>query len=219
MAERLAIFGGTFDPIHLAHLRAAQEVAEQLDFSGVVFMPSAEPPHHKTVGAGAQDRLAMVRLAVESNPLFRASDLEARRGGPSYTLHTLNEIKAAHPEADLYFLIGADAFFHVHTWHKPMEVFKLADFVIMDRPGTPRGDILDYLRRNLDPGFAPAKGGWVRGPYGHGAMRLQTRLLDISSSDIKRRVAAGLSIAYLVPPAVADYIRDMKLYRTPGAQR
>lgn len=70
MAERLAIFGGTFDPIHLAHLRAAQEVAEQLDFSGVVFMPSAEPPHHKTVGAGAQDRLAMVRLAVESNPCF-----------------------------------------------------------------------------------------------------------------------------------------------------
>lgn len=219
MAERLAIFGGTFDPIHLAHLRAAQEVAEQLEFSGVVFMPSAEPPHHKTVGASADHRLAMVRLAVEPNPLFRASDLEIRRGGPSYTLDTLTEIKSDHPEADLYFLIGADAFFHLHTWRNPLEVFALADFVIMDRPGTPRGDILDYLRRNLDPGFAPARGGWVRGPFGHGAMRLQTRLLDISSSDIKRRVASGLSIAYLVPTAVADYINDMKLYRSPGVYR
>lgn len=216
MGRRLAIFGGTFDPIHLAHLRAAQEVAEQLEFNGVMFVPSAEPPHHKTVGASAEHRLAMVRLAVEPNPLFSASDIEARRGGRSFTLDTLREIKAENQATELFFLIGADAFFHVHTWCDPMDVFSLTNFVIMDRPGTPRGDILDYLRRNLDQGFAPAKGGWVRGPNGHGAIRLQTRLLDISSSDIKRRVAQGLSIAYLVPTLVEDYIKRMKLYRTLG---
>lgn len=213
MQQRLAIFGGTFDPIHLAHLRAAQEVAEKLEFSQVLFMPSAQPPHHKTVGADAKHRLAMVRLAVEPNPLFAASDLEASRSGPSYTLDTLRQIKSTHPDTDLYFLIGADAFFHIHTWHNPMEVFGLTNFVIMDRPGTPRGNILEYLRRNLDSSFTPADGAWVRGPEGNGAMRLQTRLMDISSSDIKLRVAAGYSITYLVPTSIEDYIKRMKLYQ------
>lgn len=217
MASRIAIFGGTFDPIHLAHLRTVVEVAEQFDLKKVLIMPSASPPHHKSAGADVEHRLEMVRLATADSPLLVASDFEARRGGRSYTVDTLAEVRHQHPEARLFFLIGADAFFYLHTWRKPQALFEMADFVVMDRPGTARGDLLEYLRRNLDPSFALAERGWVRCSTGHGAKRVQTRLLDISSTDIKARVAKGLSITYLVPTQVEDYIYAMKLYRGTGA--
>lgn len=216
MAKTIAIFGGTFDPIHLAHLRAGQEVAEALGLEQVLFMPCAQPPHHKMVGATVEHRLEMVRLAVQDNPRFAASDLEARRGGKSLTVLTLQEMTQLHPGASLFFLIGADAFFSLHSWHQPHKLLELADFVVMERPGAPRSDILAYMRRHLGPDYAPKDGGWVRGPSGHGALRLTTRLLDISSTDIKQRVSQGLSITYLVPPAVEDYIIGMNLYRTPN---
>jgi nicotinate-nucleotide adenylyltransferase len=216
MAERIAIFGGTFDPIHVAHLRTAVEVAEQFKLKKVLIMPSANPPHHKSAGADVVHRLEMVRLATEQSPLLEASDFEAERGGRSYTVDTLAEVAARHPSARLFFLIGADAFFYVHTWRKPEAMFELADFVVMDRPGTARGDLLEYLRGNLHPSFQLAEKGWVRCRTGHGAKRVQTRLMDISSTDIKSRVAKGLSITYLVPPRVEDYIYSMKLYRRTG---
>lgn len=214
----LGIFGGTFDPIHLGHLRAAQEVAEELELATVLFMPCADPAFAKDVRAPADLRLEMTRLAVMNNPRFAVSDLEVARGGKSYAVDSLEQMALLHPGRPLYWLIGADAFFKLHTWYKPRRLFELADFVVMARPGSPGSDLLTYLSYYVDPAFAVSSGGWVRLPGGHGAKRLTTTLLDISSTDIRRRAAQGLSLTYLVPAAVEDYICRMKLYGAPGGE-
>ena len=212
MKKRIAIFGGTFDPVHMAHLRAALEAAEEIGLDKVLFMPCAQPPHPKHVMASAEERLSMLELAVEDNPLFGVSDLEARLGGTSYTVRTLEEIYHLNPDASIFFLIGADAFFHLHTWHEHSRLFDYADFVVMARPKSPRTDVLEYMQKQLDPDFAPAGDGWIRRNGGHGAKRVLSTLLSISSTDVRRRAAEGLSLAYLVHPAVEDYIKHMKLY-------
>ncbi|MFH1033939.1 MAG: nicotinate-nucleotide adenylyltransferase [Pseudomonadota bacterium] len=214
----LGIFGGTFDPIHLGHLRAAQEVAEELELATVLFMPCADPAHAKDVRAPADLRLEMARLAVMSNPLFEVSDLEVARGGKSYAVDSLEEMARRHPGRPLFWLIGADAFFNLHTWYQPRRLLDLADFVVMTRPGSPGSDLLPYLTHYLDPAFALAGQGWARLPGGHGVKLLTTTLLDISSTDIRRRAAQGRSLTYLVPAAVEDYICKMKLYGAPGGE-
>ncbi len=216
MAGRLGICGGTFDPIHLAHLRAAEEVAEELQLDRVLFMPCANPPHNKRVWASTTHRLAMVHLAVKEHPLFEVSELEIVRGGPSRTVDTLEQLKKQNPEHKLYFLLGTDQFFYLHTWYQPARLLELADLVVMDRPASPRWDLLDYLRTELNPAFAPDGQGWFRLPANGGVRPMATTLLDISSTDIKRRVAAGRSISFLVPEAVEDYIKSMKLYTNAG---
>jgi len=215
---RLGIFGGAFDPIHLGHLRAAQEVAEDLELATVLFMPCADPAHAKEVRAPADKRLEMARLAVMGNPRFAVSDLEVGRGGKSYAVDSLEQMAHLRPGRPLFWLIGADAFFKLHTWYQPRRLFDLADFVVMTRPGSPTSDLLSYLTYYLDPAFAPASQGWVRLPGGHGAKRLTTTLLDISSTDIRGRAAQGRSLTYLVPAAVEDYICMMKLYGAPGGE-
>jgi nicotinate-nucleotide adenylyltransferase len=216
LKERIAVFGGTFDPVHLAHLRAALEAAEELGLDRVLFMPCAQPPHPKHVMATEGQRLRMLELATGDNPCFGVSDLEISLGGTSYTVRTLQELSRQNPEANIYFLIGSDAFFHLHTWHHYQELFGLADFVVMARPKSPRTDVLDYLQNRIDPAFAPAGDGWVRLNGGHGAKRVSTTLLSISSTDIRRRAAEGLRLTYLVHPAVEEYINRMNLYREPS---
>lgn len=209
----LAIFGGTFDPVHYGHLRAAQEAVDQFDLERVVFMPGGQPPHSKEVKASAAQRLAMLQMAIEGNPRFDLSDLETRRKGCSYSVHTLSELKRNHPEHDLLFLLGTDAFFQIHTWYKPEELFKLADFVVMDRPGTPRYDILTYLQDYINPDFAALGERGAELPGLSKVRYLTTTLLDISSSDIKRKVSRQKSISYLLPAKVEKFIIDHKLYQ------
>ncbi|MFH1059768.1 MAG: nicotinate-nucleotide adenylyltransferase [Pseudomonadota bacterium] len=215
---RLGIFGGTFDPIHVGHLRAVLEVAEELELAQVLFMPCASPPHRKETSAPAGNRLEMVRRAVFGHPTFGVSDLEVARGGKSYAVDSLGEFARLYPGRELYWLIGADAFFDLHQWHQPRRLFDLADFVVMTRPGAPGRDLEEYLTHYLDPAFAPAEGGWLRLPGGRGAKMQTTTLLDISSTDIRRRAAQGRALTYLVPPEVEDYICDMKLYGTPEGE-
>lgn len=216
MASRLGICGGTFDPIHLAHLRAAEEVAEDLGLDKVVFIPCATPPHKKKVQASAEHRLEMVRLAVAGHPEFAVSDLEIVRGGASRTVYTLDHLLKEDLERKLFFFLGNDQFFYLHTWYQPLRLLEMADFVVMDRPSSPRWDLLDYLQTEIDPSFALAEDGWFRMPGGQGVRHVATTLLDISSTDIKRRVAAGRSISFLVPQPVEDYIKSMKLYTNAG---
>lgn len=212
MAKKLGICGGTFDPVHLAHLRSAEEVSEELGLDRVLFMPCASPPHNKRVRANTTHRLAMVHLAVKDHPVFEVSELEVVRGGHSRTVDTLEQLKLDYPGHELYFLLGTDQFFYLHSWYRPDRLLELADFVVMDRPASPRWDLLDYLRTELDPAFEADGNGWFRLPGGHGVRPMATTLLDISSTDIKRRVATGRSISFLVPQAVEDYIKSMKLY-------
>jgi nicotinate-nucleotide adenylyltransferase len=201
--------------VHMAHLRAAQEAAEEIGLDKVLFMPCAQPPHPKHVMASAEDRLQMLKLAVADNPLFGVSDLEASLGGTSYTVRTLEKVHKANPGAQIFFLIGADAFFHLHTWHEHHRLFDYADFVVMARPKSPRTDVFEYMQKQLDPDFSPAGDGWIRRNGGHGAKRVPSTLLSISSTDVRRRAAEGLSLAYLVHPEVEGYIKRMKLYHQP----
>lgn len=209
----LAIFGGTFDPIHFGHLRAAQEAACQFGLNQVVFMPSAQPPHRKEVKANTSHRLLMAQMAIAQNPLFTVSDLEARRSGSSYSVHTLQQLRADHPQHRLVFLLGTDAFFQIHTWYQAAELFNLADFIVMDRPGTPRYDILTYLQDYFNPDFVALGERGAELPGLSQVKHLTTTLLDISSSDIKRKVGQDIPITYLLPSQVEAYIFEHGLYK------
>jgi nicotinate-nucleotide adenylyltransferase len=183
---RLGIFGGSFDPIHHGHLILARAALEELGLDRLLFIPANMSPHKTdTKPATAQDRLAMVQLAIEGEPGFESADLELHRPPPSYTVDTLRELRAAHPEAELTLLIGADNVAQFDTWREPHEIRQLARIAVLDRAG----------------GTAPADWPVIR------------RLVDISSTDLRARTAAGRSIRYLTPGSVCDYITAHGLYR------
>ncbi len=197
---KVGIFGGTFDPIHLGHLIAAEEARTVLDLDTVIFIPAGNPwfkvDWHITP---ARHRVAMVDLAIESNHRFQASDIEIRRDGPTYTVHTLEELrKRLGDDAELYLILGADALRELDRWHEPARLFELATIVGMSRPGSEGFDLNELDA--IIPG-ASERVLWVEGPQ-----------IGISGTDIRRRVAEGRSIKYRVPEAVEAYIYQNGLY-------
>jgi nicotinate-nucleotide adenylyltransferase len=194
-------FGGSFNPIHYGHLRCAQAVAEKAGYDRVVLIPSGRPPHKRDVGpilrdlAAAPDRLAMAHLAVSGSPLFEVSDIETRSSGPSYTIDTAQMLRDRGWER-VNWLIGADMLLSLPNWHRPLDLVRQVHFVVMARPGWP----IDWSA--LPPEFRHLRKRVVEAP-----------MIDISATDIRRRVRAGEPIADLVPPAVEQYIRDHGLYR------
>ena len=218
--DGVGIFGGTFDPIHLGHLRAAEEVREAQGLDEMRLVPAAVPPHKQRRGVtDAEHRRRMAELAVEGAPGFRVSTLELDRPGPSYTIDTLRTLRAElGPEARLVFTLGYDAFRDFHTWKEHAGIFTLCDVVVVTRPPWPTA-----LTREDIP--AAARAAFSAGPdresfrhrSGH-ALRLQAIAgLDISAADIRARVAAGRSIRFLVPSAVESYIAAHGLYRRTEA--
>jgi nicotinate-nucleotide adenylyltransferase len=181
----LGIFGGSFDPIHHGHLILARAALEELGLERILFLPANLSPH-KTDNkpATAQDRLAMLQLAIDNEPGFETADLELHRPPPSFTVETLRELRTAHPDAELTLLLGADNVAKFDTWREPDEIRRLAQIAVLDRAG------------GTTPGDWPV----IR------------RLVDISSTDIRARVAAGRSIRYLTPDSVCDYIMAKGLY-------
>lgn len=185
---RLGLFGGSFDPPHLGHLVVAQDVAEFLNLDRLIFLPAGNPPHKLDRSlAPAPLRVEMVRSLVARDARFGVSEVEVSRSGPSYTVDTLRHYRELHPEAELFFVMGADQAVTLDSWHEPGEVSALATLVVMARDGTeaPEGDFLS----------APV-----------------TRL-DISSSAIRARVRNGRPIRYLVPDTVREIIESNRLYR------
>lgn len=196
---RIGIFGGTFDPIHLGHLSAAEDALEILELDRVLFVPNRVPPHKQQGVSPVEDRVAMVELATADNERFAVSLMELERAGPSYTLDTLRELRRHYPGIDLIFLVGCDALPALHTWHEPRQLLEEFPVVVLDRP---TGKWVDWeaLERHFP------------------AIRRQVRVihvaqLDISGEDIRRRVEAGRSVRYQVTPAVDRYIRCHGLYR------
>ena len=213
--RHVGVFGGTFDPIHHGHLRSAEEIAEDLGLERVLFVPSAEPPHKKRSNlAGAAHRLAMVRLAVRGNPLFRASDLEARRGGRSYSVDTLRQVqRRLGGDAEIHFFMGLDAFREIETWKNFGEIFALANVVVTSRPPEAVEPIVETLPVAVQAHFCYRRGrGWIH-RSGHTILFRPVTPLDISASDIRARVARRQSIRYLLPPSVERYIDRHRLYR------
>jgi len=202
--KRIGVYGGSFNPIHLAHLRLAEEARERLDLERVIFVPARLPPHKDpSVLAGAQDRLRMVRLAIAGNAAFAVSDTELRRRGPSYTVDTVAAMRRRYgDEARLFFLIGTDTIEELPTWRDIGRLVRLCTFVPLSRPGARRPRVAALAGA---VGRAEARAILARA--------LPMPEMDISATDIRRRVAEGRSIRYLVPQAVADYIRRRGLYR------
>jgi nicotinate-nucleotide adenylyltransferase len=198
--------GGTFDPIHVAHLAAAEEAREALGLERILFIPNETPPF-KLEGAAAngQDRLAMVRLAIAGNPAFEASDMELQRGGVSYTADTMETLADAERQAgrepDLTLILSAETLHDLPGWHEPARLLAACRIAVLPRAGYPAPDP-EWLRAQL-PG-AEQRVDLLDGPR-----------LEISSTAIRERVAAGRSIRYLVPPVVERYIADHDLYRRP----
>jgi nicotinate-nucleotide adenylyltransferase len=206
--------GGTFNPFHLGHLRSAEEVRERVGLDRVLFVPAARPPHKDDPElVSFTHRYNMVRLAVWDHPDFEATDLENRRPGKSYTIDTLLELSRQYgPSARLFFLIGLDAFLDIHSWHRSEELFQAAHFVVFSRPEYEAEALADYLR-GLDPGFVAGDSDDVfQSPGGCTVHFCLITQMDISGHDLRRRLAAGLSVDYLVPRTVRDYLLYHQLY-------
>ncbi len=200
-----ALFGGSFDPPHNAHLLLAKEVLERFEVGKVWFTPAHHSPL-KDGGAHApdEDRLAMVRLATEGEPRFGVLDIELRRGGVSYTVDTLRELRRRHPDERILFVAGMDSLLSLSRWREPLALLDLCEFVTFRRPGSP-------------PAPAPGDLGLPE-PFASQLLAnvFEGHLPDISSSDIRARVAGGLDIRNLVPASVADYISANGLYHGDG---
>jgi nicotinate-nucleotide adenylyltransferase len=215
-AFKLGLIGGTFNPIHLGHLRAAEEIAETMALDRVLFLPAAAPPHKSAKPlADVAHRLAMTRLAVAGRPNFFVSDMEARRQGPSYTVDSLRELRQSHgPGLDLYFIVGEEAFLEISTWKDARRLFDLTHFVVTDRPRHDLKAIQLMLESKIEAAYRYDAGLNAFECSGKKAVfcRRITRL-DICSTDIRSRLARGASVRYLVPEEVNRYIAANGLYR------
>jgi nicotinate-nucleotide adenylyltransferase len=211
----LGILGGTFDPIHHGHLRTALDVAEAVGLDEVRFIPLRHAVHRDQPETPATLRLAMVQAAIAGEPRFVADDRELRRDAPSYTLHTLESLRAERGTAEpICVLVGGDAFAEFLTWHRPHDILGLAHLVVMRRPGWAIPD--DPALGTLVDGRRADAAGALRGTSGGRILFQTVTQLDISATDIRARLRAGRSVRYLVPDAVLDLMRRERLYAPEG---
>ena len=214
----LGILGGTFDPIHHGHLRLAEEVVERCGFDCLHLIPGGVPPHRAAPGVTAAHRLAMVRLAAKGNLRLVVDDREVRKATPSYTVETLAELRTeVGPARPIALVVGADAFGGLPSWSRWTTLFSLAHLVVAGRPGFTLAPEAPALRAELDARRFPGgvRDALASAPAGC-IVPVETTLLDISASAIRRCLAAGESARYLLPDAVLDYIDRNRLYQ--GAQ-
>lgn len=213
----LGIFGGMFDPIHYGHLRTAHELCELLDLEAVAFVPAGDPPHRAVPLADAATRLAMLRAAIEGDPHFFVDERELRRAGPSYSVLTLEELRAERGEQPLALIMGLDAFAGLGGWHRAPELIGLAHIVVAVRPGAamPAAGLPAELLRGHrcdDPGRL------ARSPAGLVLVNEGTQLVD-SSSAVRAIVAAGRDPRYLMPEAARRIILARGSYAPPGERK
>jgi nicotinate-nucleotide adenylyltransferase len=215
---QLGLLGGTFDPIHLGHLRLAEEVGEELDLERVYLVPAAAPPHKEGKPVTPfLHRLAMARIGAEGSPLLDVHDLEGHRQGFSYSIETLKKFHEFYgPGLRLFFIIGTDAFLEIETWKQYGELFDFASFVVIERPGFQSRKLMGFLRSSGLPLKREGKGGSFLAPSGNRLIYKRVTLMDISSTEIRQRVGAGKSIRFLVPEGVRAYIVEKGLYRIHG---
>lgn len=194
---KIAIMGGTFNPIHYGHLVTAEAVCHDFDIDELLVIPTGNPPHKTGISiVSTEDRYQMTVLGTQSNPLFTVSRIEIDREGKTYSIDTYHELKKIYPEGtEFYFIVGADAFLDVLTWKSAEDVLNSYHFIVAARPGYDRTAIgLDMIQK-------------------YGVQFVEVPALDISSTDIRNRVKEGRSIKYLLPEAVENYIFEHNLYR------
>jgi nicotinate-nucleotide adenylyltransferase len=209
--RRIGLFGGTFNPIHLGHLRGAEEIREAFGLQEVIFIPAALPPHKTTEKViETHHRLEMVKQATQKNPQFSTSDVELQRPGKSYSIDTIRYLRETFKDP-LYFILGRDAFVEIDTWKDFRNLFSLCHFIIMTRPGLKQ---VFPLPEALAADFRYDQGasGWVH-VSGNMIFSKEINFLDISSTKIRELVEKGASIKYLVPAEVEAYIEKHGLYQ------
>ena len=193
--RRIGVMGGTFDPVHHGHLVAASEVQARFDLDEVVFVPTGQPWQKSEREVSApEDRYLMTVIATASNPRFSVSRVDIDRPGPTYTVDTLTDLKLRHPDADLFFITGADALEQILSWRRADDVFDLAHFIGVTRPG------YELVDTHLPPGAVSL---------------VEVPAMAISSTAVRARTASGLPVWYLVPDGVVQYISKRRLYSMP----
>ncbi len=211
---KIGILGGTFNPIHIAHLRIAEEVRDRFGLAKVVFVPAATPPHKPL----AEDlpfagRYEMVRRAIEGNPFFDLSDIEGKRGGKSYSIDTLHAFRSEHPEDEFFFIIGSDSFLDIGSWHEYAAIFSLCNIVVAERPEArvpaPDQALPDAIAHEFCYYGAEKR---LAHRSGYSVYYLEGVPLAISSSAIRELARLDRSVRYLVPAAVEHYIKEQRLY-------
>ncbi|MDL1970865.1 MAG: nicotinate-nucleotide adenylyltransferase [Candidatus Desulfofervidaceae bacterium] len=211
---KLGIVGGTFNPIHFGHLRAAEEIREELRLDEVLFIPSNIPPHRPLESlVPFFHRYQMVKMATVDNPYFAVSGIEGKRPGKSYTIDTLKALYPEYPNAVFYFIIGLDAFLEINTWKKPQELFKLTHFVVIPRKGFGKKQILHAVKTVYPHLNVKMQQDIIQMPHGKNIHFCPISSLDISATQIRNLVKANKSIRYLVPRAVEEYIYQNGFYR------
>jgi len=214
---RTGVFGGSFNPVHYGHLLLADEVLEQLRLDRILFVPANSPPHKPAAAlAPAADRYAMVKLASAGHPRFEVSDLELRRPGPSYTVDTLETLRATGDE--LFLLLGSETFVDLLSWRSPRRIAELARLVVVPRAGSAfdsEGAAAQKVLREI--GVERFAG--VEGPDipARAVLIVHATSLPLSSSELRRRAREGRSLAYRLPEPVVAYIHARRLYEAPGA--
>ncbi len=215
--RKTGIFGGTFNPIHYGHLRAAEEVRQALGLERIIYIPSGNPPLKESGLATADHRYEMVRLAVKTNRLFALSDIEVRRRGKSYTLETVLSLREVYREDEFYLILGIDSFLEMPLWYKPEMLMGLTDIVVISRPGYGFTDIFSQIcadkgileqldRREID--VYKTKPASADGSI----TLLNVSPIAISATEIRELAGEGKSIKYLLPEAVESYIISNRLY-------
>jgi nicotinate-nucleotide adenylyltransferase len=192
---RIGLYGGTFDPVHLGHLRAAENAREAVGLDLVAFLPASVPPHRGAALSPAADRMEMARLATAGHRCFEAWDTELRRPGPSYTVETVASLLCERPGDSFVLVVGADTWPELATWREPERLLSLLEVAVVDRPGYP-----------AEEPVAPF-------PGSRGVRRAEGPSLPVSATAIRDRVRQGLSVRYLVPDAVEEYLVARRLYR------
>jgi nicotinate-nucleotide adenylyltransferase len=201
--KRIGILGGSFDPPHLGHLSIARDATEHLGLSKVVFVPAAQPPHKQHVRqADAAHRLAMIQQALLPERPFTVSDIELQRGGLSYTVDTVRELRNAYPDAALFLIVGSDTLVELHTWYQIGELLALCSVATVLRPSAAAREEISRKMSISEP----HKSELLKNIF-------NTHPIDISSTGIRQRIAEGKSITNLVPPAVETYINMNNLYQ------
>jgi nicotinate-nucleotide adenylyltransferase len=213
--RRIGLFGGTFNPIHLGHLRGAEQIREAFGLQEVIFIPAALPPHKVTEKIiEAQHRLEMVKRAIQKNPYFSASDVELRRSGKSYSIDTIRYFRERHQSSLFFFILGRDAFVEIETWKEYQHLFSLCNFIVMTRPGFQKNSSPSPLPESLIPAFRydEKAEAWVHSS-GYTLFFKEITFLDISSTKVRETIRKGESVRYLIPPEVEAYVREHGLYQ------
>lgn len=200
--KKIGIMGGTFDPIHIGHLLIAENAREQLQLDKVLFIPAGNPPHKRNRDGRAtnEQRVEMVRRAIQSNPYFELSLMEMNTEGFTYTYQTLEKLKEEHPDEEYYFIIGADSLYDFKDWCEPARICACAAIVVATRNHTD-DELLSYEMRMAEK--------WFHGTF----IRLHTENIDISSRQLRGWISEGHTIRYYVPDDVIDYIKQTGIYR------